>query len=93
MNHRNTSASNKFSQVADLVDGVLDGALVGDGRPEHPQRLVADVLGQVGLHLLQVPGDPGVDGVLVGPVVARPPGGAAVLRHGVVCGVVWCGVV
>ena len=87
--------------LLDLLNGLLDGSLVTDGRPEHRECSVPDVIGQVGLHLLEVPANPRVDGVLVSPVVPRPPGGPTVLRHGVVwCGVVWghyysvvCGVV
>ena len=67
--------------LVDLLDGLLYGELVRDGGPEHGEGPVPDVLWEVRLHLLQLPIDPGVDGILIGPVVARSPGGRTSLRQ------------
>ena len=67
--------------LVDLLYCLLHRELVGDGGPEHGEGAVPDVLGEVRLHFLQLPANPGVDGILVGPVVARPPGGPTNLRQ------------
>ena len=67
--------------LVDLLDGLLHGELVRDGGPEHGEGPVPDVLREVRLNLLQLPVNPGVDGILIGPVVTCTPGGPTNLRQ------------
>merc|ERR1719318_1188923 len=54
----------------DLLDGLVDGALVCYGCPEHPHGRLHDVRGQVRLHVLELSINSRVNNIFIGFIVA-----------------------